>query len=568
MAGTSTLTRRPTWPFALPIAAAAVVVGLPALDASASGRPAELIVGDLFPNGQELLLALVMLATARGVLLRRRVAYYVVLTLAVLSSLDALNTREPGRLLLLVAAACAFFRFRGEFTTSPSRVRTAVTTGLITYGLAILYGLIIMAAERHHITPGPSLGDIGREILAGLTGSGPGPVRFSGSPDHWFEASLGILGGGGLLAMLITVLTPAPPPPAGTEEERAEAARLVDDGGSDTLAPFILRSDKSYVFSPDRRAVIGYRVLFGVAAAGGDPAGDPRSYPAAVAEFAALAHRSGWRMAVLGARADLLGLWHRYGLRSVGVGDEVLLTPGEFGLSGRSMRNVRQAVQRTRNAGVTTEVVHEGELSGDDRARLQVVATEAMGGAEERGFSMNLDGLLTGKHASPIVVVARDADGTPVGFQRYLPSACGRRLSLDAMRRSPDSANGLNERMIADIMAHAREHGIDEVSLNFAAFRELLDTAERGALEQGGYRLIHLLDPFIKVESLYLFNRKFRPRYVPRSVVFPSWASIVPVALVLLTLEFGRWHAASEADRRAKPVAEDSYATWPTSPGW
>jgi lysylphosphatidylglycerol synthetase-like protein (DUF2156 family) len=155
-----------------------------------------------------------------------------------------------------------------------------------------------------------------------------------------------------------------------------------------------------------------------------------------------------------------------------------------------------------------------------------------------------------------------------VGFQRYLTSACGRRLSLDAMRRAPDAPNGLNERMIADVMEHAREHDIDEISLNFAAFRELLDTGERGTLERGGYLLIHLLDPFIKVESLYLFNRKFRPRYVPRSVVFPSWPSILPVAAALLMLEFGHWRPSPAATARPEPVAEESYATWPTYPGW
>jgi lysyl-tRNA synthetase class 2 len=136
------------------------------------------------------------------------------------------------------------------------------------------------------------------------------------------------------------------------------------------------------------------------------------------------------------------------------------------------------------------------------------------------------------------------------------------------MRRGPGSPNGLNERMIADIMEYARDHGVGEVSLNFAAFRELFDTADRGALEQGGYLLIHLLDPFIKVESLYLFNRKFRPRYVPRSVVFPSWASIVPVAAALLMLEFGHWRASPEPGPRPEPVTEDSYATFPSRPGW
>lgn len=568
----STLHRRPTWPLALPVGIAAVAVALPGLSDSISDRPAQLLVGDLFPDGQELLLGLVLLIAARGLLLRRRIAYYLVLGLAVLSALDALGTGDYGRLVLLAAALVALVRYRAEFTATPTRLGSAVRTGLVTYGVAILYGLVVMVAERNHISPGPSAGDAGREIIAGLTGSGSGPLHFDGSAGHWFESSLGLLGAGGLLATVLALCTAAPAPPAASERERAEAARLVDEDDSDTLAPFVLRSDKSYVFSPDRRAVIGYRVLFGVAVAGGDPAGDPRSYPAAVAAFAALAGRAGWRIAVLGARGDLLDLWRPYGMRSIGIGDEVLLDPGEFGLRGRGMRNVRQAVQRTRNAGVTTEIVREGDLPEDERARLRALATEAMGGAEERGFSMNLDDLLTGRHETPVIVIARAGDGTPVGFQRYLPSACGRRLSLDAMRRAAGSPNGLNERMIADVMEYARAHAVHEVSLNFAAFRELFDTAERGPLEQGGYRLIHLLDPMIKVESLYLFNRKFRPRYVPRSVLFPSWLALAAVGAAMLTLEFGHHKPpggpGTPVDEAPVPEHEDAYPAPPPHTTW
>jgi lysylphosphatidylglycerol synthetase-like protein (DUF2156 family) len=557
---------RPTWPFALPVAAAAVAVGLPAVDPSVSDRPARLVVGDPFPGAQELLLALILVASARGLLGRRRTAYYVVLTLTIVSALDALSAREPGRLLVLGAAAVALVRYRDEFATAPSRVRTAVRAGLVTYGVALAYGLALLIADRHHITPGPTPGEAGWEILSGLSASGNGPLHFAGAADHWFEVGMGVLGCGGLLAMLVTLLSPAPPPPPGSDAERAEAARLVDAGDSDTLAPFLLRTDKSYVFSPDRRAVIGYRVLFGVAAAGADPAGEPASYAAAVAEFAALARRNGWRMAVLGARADRLDLWEPYGMRAVGIGDEVLLSPGHFALEGRGMRNVRQAVQRTHNAGVTTEVVREGDLDEPGRTALKAVAVAAMNGAEERGFSMNMDGMLTGRHAFPVLVVARDAGGAPVGFQRYLPSASGRRLSLDSQRRAPGSPNGLNERMIVDIMEYAAGHGVREVSLNFAAFRELFETPDRGVLEQGTYRVIHLLDRFVKVESLYHFNRKFRPRYVPRVVMLPSWASLLPVAVALLALEFGHWRPNGEPASAGR-VPEDSYSTLPTYPG-
>jgi lysylphosphatidylglycerol synthetase-like protein (DUF2156 family) len=558
---------RPTWPFAVPVAAAAVAVGLPPIDPSLSDRPARLLVGAPFPGGQELLLALILFASARGLLRRRRMAYYVVLTLTLVSTLDALNAREPGRLLILLTAAVALFRYRDEFATTPSRVRSAVRAGLITYAVAVAYGLAMVVIERHHIAPGPSVGDTGWEILSGLSASGNGPLHLPGAADQVFEAGMGILGGGGLLAMLVTLLSPAPAPPPGTDAERAEAARLVDADDSDTLAPFLLRTDKSYVFSPDRRAVIGYRVLFGVAAAGADPAGEPGSYAAAVAEFAALTRRNGWRMAVLGARADRLDLWAPYGMRAIGIGDEVLLSTDGFGLEGRSMRNVRQAVQRTHNAGVTTEVVREGDLDEPGRTELKALATEAMHGAEERGFSMNMDGMLTGRHAFPVLVVARGAGGEPLGFQRYLPSASGRRLSLDSQRRAPGSPNGLNERMIVDLMTYAAEHGVEEVSLNFAAFRELFETPDRGAVEQGTYHVIHLLDRFVKVESLYLFNRKFRPRYVARKVVFPSWASLLPIAVALLALEFGHWRP-NGAPAAAEPGPEDSYSTLPTYPGW
>src|SRR5262249_39038450 len=156
-----------------------------------------------------------------------------------------------------------------------------------------------------------------------------------------------------------------------------------------------------------------------------------------------------------------------------------------------------------------TEIVPERELAPDLRAKLLDVAASALKGAAERGFSMNLDGLLTGEHPGCLIAIAYGPDGEPLGFQRYL--SAGRGLSLDAMRRVPDAPNGVNERLIADIVEYAGKDDVPEVSLNFAAFRELLDTADRSAVEEVGYRVVHLLDPWIAVESLYLFDRKFRP---------------------------------------------------------
>ncbi|MCW2914394.1 MAG: hypothetical protein JWN52_2462 [Actinomycetia bacterium] len=527
---------RPTWPLALATTGVAGLVALPALGGCPSwlDRLALAIIGRPLVPQHAMVLGIALIIAARGLLLRRRIAWYGLQAVITLGILAAVSGADPlWRLPLLAAAAWALWRFRGGLLVSPhpARVRTAVGTGAAIVFVSLLGCVLIGHA---------SVRSVGYDMVTGLGGGGLDDGSLDLSGPLWLPAALGLLGGIGLLVIIEILLAPAPPPPPGNESERRQVSALVAHPASDTLAPFALRHDKSYVFSPDRRAAIGYRVLFGVAAAGGDPVGDPLSYDSAIQEFLELCGRMGWRPAVLGASADQLESWPE--LRSIGFGDEVIVRPADFSLSGRQMRNVRQAVQRTRRARVTTTVLAERDLSPGLRVALLGVASSALGGATERGFSMNLDELLTGEHPGCLVAVAYDEDGGPIAFQRY--AAAGSGLSLDAMRRTPGAPNGVNERLIIEMIDYARKHEIPELSLNFAAFRELLDASDRNPLEKVGYRALHLLDPLIAVESLYLFDRKFRPHYRPRSVVFRSWADLGWVAAALLTLEFGRSHPA------------------------
>src|SRR4029079_6765994 len=62
---------------------------------------------------------------------------------------------------------------------------------------------------------------------------------------------------------------------AQTVGERRMSRALVDGDGSDSLAFFALRHDKSYLFAPSRRAFLAYRVVAGTELANGDPARAP-----------------------------------------------------------------------------------------------------------------------------------------------------------------------------------------------------------------------------------------------------------------------------------------------------
>src|SRR5439155_3398632 len=117
---------------------------------------------------------------------------------------------------------------------------------------------------------------------------------------------------------------PAPPPADDTRRDRVMALAAHPDAAS--LAPFATRRDKTYAFSPDGAAAVGYRVLFGTAIVGGDPVGAAAAKPAAISSFLETCTRNGWRPAVLGAGADAARHWRAHGLRhGITIGDEAIL---------------------------------------------------------------------------------------------------------------------------------------------------------------------------------------------------------------------------------------------------
>ena len=117
---------------------------------------------------------------------------------------------------------------------------------------------------------------------------------------------------------------------------RALVALSVDD----PLAPFALRPEKHHVFAADGRAAVGYRIRCGLAVVGGDPVGDPLSWPAAIAEFLHVVAPQHRGVAVLGAGEQTRELWQRHGLSAFAIGRDVVVRPDEFDLHREKLTNM------------------------------------------------------------------------------------------------------------------------------------------------------------------------------------------------------------------------------------
>jgi lysylphosphatidylglycerol synthetase-like protein (DUF2156 family) len=318
---------------------------------------------------------------------------------------------------------------------------------------------------------------------------------------------------------------------------------LINMTTGDPLAPFAMQSSKCHHFNEAGTAAIAYRTRCGYAVVSGDPIGRDADFADLVRDFVTMCHAWGWRVVVLGCSQRRLGLWSDVAvigqaLRPVPIGRDVVIDVAEFDMAGRRFRNLRQAVQRTRNAGVTTEIVAEQHIDEDLLAELtEVLLASPSGSRTERGFSMILDGALEGRYPGIWLIVARDDQGRVQGFHRYATAGQGSDVTLDVPWRRRGAPNGLDERLSVDMIEAAKRQGAMRVSLAFAAFPEIFDDGNRGRIQSLFYTAIHLGDALIALESLYRYLRKFNA-LGDRRYVLLSLSQVVPLLVVLLSLEF------------------------------
>jgi lysyl-tRNA synthetase, class II len=289
-------------------------------------------------------------------------------------------------------------------------------------------------------------------------------------------------------------------------EERERAEQLVQQSGSDSLAYFSLRHDKSYFFSSSGRSFLAYRVVAGTALVAGDPIGDETERRELTAEFRRVAHAKGWRVAIAGASSEALEDY------------------AELGFS------------RLEKGGYEVRILSTADTGTDLRRQLCEVSREWRGNWPERGFTMAMDAVFA--YPDTVLAVALGPDGSVGGFLQLVPSPASDGYSLASMRRRRDTPNGLMEYLITETIAWARTHHVTEVSLNFAVFADFLREDGDAALPSRALRLALLkADRLFQLERLHSFNRKFFPNWRRRYFCFERWGDLPLAGLAYLHAE-------------------------------
>jgi lysyl-tRNA synthetase, class II len=490
------------------------------------------------------IIGLLLLMLSHGLRRRKRRAWEAVTLLLAASVVVHLIHLYHDRVITAVVSAvllAALLYFRKEFyAVGDPRTRWRalwVFCGLVVADVAIglTYILLAKGLAEHY-----SLWQRTVHVVYGLVGVS-GPVQFvPESRSDLFALLTACLG---LFTAIVTVyLFFRPARPAGRlgQQDAAQVRELLcKQGYRDSLGYFTLRSDKSVIWSPTGKSCIGYRVVSGVMLAGGDPLGDPEAWPGAIHAFLDEASRHAWVPAVMGCGEQAAEVWCREGgLTALELGDEAIVEVAEFSLKGRAMRNVRQMVNRVERSGYTAQVRRVRDIPPSEIAMFRRVAGTWRGNPTERGFSMALGRMGTPGDEDCVIATAHE-NGVLRAVLHFVPWGPDG-LSLDLMRRDRAAQPGVNDFLIVAAINAAGDLGVKRISLNFAVFRAALERGERigaGPVTRMWRGILLFASRWFQIESLYKFNAKFAPVWVPRFFVWPGTRDTPRVALAALEAE-------------------------------
>jgi lysyl-tRNA synthetase, class II len=325
------------------------------------------------------MLGLVLVLFAGQLARGRRRAWQVGLVLFAAGAVDnVLKGPHPiaaGYCVLMVVLLVAL---RGHFTarSDPPSLLRLIRLAPIAVAAVLVAGLgMLLLGSRfllHPLTPLTAL----ETVASGLVGIA-GPATFT---RPFLELSLrGTLlafGIAGVLGAAYLLFRPLQTRRAHSDRTWGRAVALVHRYGSDTLASFALRADKSFFFGSDGQAFVAYTYLLGYALVSGDPIGAPGSVDRVLDEF-------------LAARADDADRYEARGMRTFYLGDEAIIRCRRFDLEAPGMKSVRGAVRRVGRTH-RFRVLRESEATPQLVAQLNAISEQWRGKAPERGFTMSL----------------------------------------------------------------------------------------------------------------------------------------------------------------------------------
>jgi phosphatidylglycerol lysyltransferase len=349
-------------------------------------------------------------------------------------------------------------------------------------------------------------------------------------------------------------------PLGGGHDDQTRLRALLRNGGG-SLAFMATWEGNALWFNHAGTAVIAYRVVNGVAITTGEPIGIPPNSPDAahtVVDFATMCDDHGWVPVFYSVHGEWKRVLEARGWQWMGVGEETVLRPASWQMTGKKWQDIRSSINRAERAGVRAEWTSYRELPLRHALQITDISEQWVQEKELPELGFTLGGLDELRDPSVRLMIAIDRDDRVHAVTSWLPAYRDGTIigwTLDFMRRRPESMNGVIEFLIAQTARMLQERPeIEFLSLSAAPLAHTGQTGGDARSTSLAARIIDFLaralEPVYGFQSLLAFKRKFQPEFHPLFMSYPD-----PVALPTIGFALARAYLPSLSMREVVAFA-------------
>lgn len=499
-------------------------------------------------------LGLGLLIDANGLWRRKRVAWFITLSLLIFAATSYLvrgSDYQNAGFAILLGVWILLLRPYYKVASDPKSLQRGILTllGALPFTMALgVSGFYLLG--RQSLSPFDSWEALRQTAVMVTRFSDPGLHPLSGlSLD--FGYSIYLVGGIAYSYALVMALRPVQPRPE-TAETRQVARYIVERFGCSSMAYLALLDDKTYYFSSGG-SLIAYTVRGRVAVTMSDPIGPIEDVPAAIEGFQQLCARNDWTPSFCLTLPAYQEHYQNAGFKLICMGHEAVIDLHTFSLSGRANSTFRKRYNRFLREGyqvifhqppIPTELIKEFRLISDEWLKMTY-------GSEKRFFLGWFDEEII---RNSVIAAVHSPDGEISAFANIVPEFQLNETTVDLMRYREDAESGTMDFMFVSLFHWAKEKGFDTFNLGLCASVGVGEKPEDPLPE----RILHYIyknwAKYYNFIGLRGFKEKFHPYWVPEYLVYPNLISLPSVWIAMARANSGDFEPWGYFKRRPRMV--------------
>lgn len=291
------------------------------------------------------------------------------------------------------------------------------------------------------------------------------------------------------------------------EDCRSTVEDIISKYGGCSTTHYVFLNDKYVYINEDKDIMIQYQIYANKIVVLGNPSGDESKRFEAIEEFCEIADIYGYVVVFCAVDKTLIPCLHSNGYHLMKLGEEANVNLTEFTLEGRKMKSVRNAISRVEKENYTFEII-KPPFSKEIMEELNSISTNWLGGRKEKGFSIgffNEDYLQLDE-----IAIVRNENNEIKGFANIMPMYNnGETLSIDLMRFSKDTCNGIMDFMFVNLFKYGKENGYSKFNMGMVPLANV-GTSKFSFLNEKIAEQIYL-----RGQNFYSFQglKKFKEKY-------------------------------------------------------